>query len=213
GKLKSLGDMYLATFYPKGLGMNLDDPMLVYPSKAYMMNKGFDKNKTGVITPRMVIERINKYYSSFKGKRINVEDNLILETPQKDNKQNHQQDNKPNTEKIAPYHHYIDTNTPINDNDYNQMLRILFANNHGPLEKIVRKTIARQYLPNNTFLIKINYNNTPDNMKNKFNDILSTALISELDAKVFLYKKADKRTANILCNVVGSIDTAFDATK
>lgn len=66
GKLKSLGDVYLAILYPKAMGKADSWTLWEKGTLAYKQNAGLDKNKDGKVTREEVLVTITKMYEEGK---------------------------------------------------------------------------------------------------------------------------------------------------
>ena len=61
GRMKNLGDVYMAIHWPAAVGKSDDYVMYREGSKAYTANKNLDKNKDGVITRKDALVRVNDH--------------------------------------------------------------------------------------------------------------------------------------------------------
>jgi hypothetical protein len=67
GKMKSLGDVYLAIFYPAAVGKS-DDYILPLSENSVNLNKVLDKNKDHKLTKKEITEVIYSYFEFLKKK-------------------------------------------------------------------------------------------------------------------------------------------------
>lgn len=64
GRLKSLEDVYLTIFFPKGVGKDADTPIITKGDIYYDKNSGFDVNPSdGKITPAEISAKVRKVYN------------------------------------------------------------------------------------------------------------------------------------------------------
>ena len=120
GKLNSPEDLYMATFWPKGVGQPSDYVIATKGSNVYKQNyQAFDQLNEGVITKGNVGGSIRSRINSAKGKRIPI-DSLSSSPIIEPSIEDHQQ-------------------------DADELLQELSA--MGPIEKMVKQAIQKKLLP------------------------------------------------------------------
>ena len=147
GKLNSPEDLYMATFWPKGVGKPSDYVIAHAGSKVYEQNKLFDpevvnpetkeKSRSGVITKNNVGASIRSKINSTE-KRISVNSNSL-------------------NEEFA-------SNNP---NDFANEAEKLYnsLNAMGPIEKIVKQAILKTKLPTSKVIVSISGINLENKIK------------------------------------------------
>ena len=191
GRLNSPEDVYMAVFWPIGVGKSSDFIIAKEGSPVYRENKVFDREKTGVITKRQVGGAIKGAIESAKGKRISVNDDSIKEITNKDelkkeklNKEDLKEDREnkndffiseiDSDEKIKllseKLKEEIETTDKL-DEKSNSQIRLVDIANFGRLESIIRTAIEERALEKQSFNIFANecsiqqINKLSDNLK------------------------------------------------
>jgi hypothetical protein len=178
--LNTLHDIYMATLYPAAIGKKDDQVLFKDPDIKYKQNIGFDKEHKGYVTVGDVSGSITGRYNAAKGERIDI--------------------NQPPTLNTVPI-------KSVPDNDIEAMMQKLYAS--GPVEALVKKSIARKVLPTNKYLIIVEGEILP--IKIKTANILISALREDLDADVSLHKNEDE--IHINCELYGSRENTELAVK
>ena len=213
GRIKTPGDLYMATFLPIFVGKPRDYIIgqkdnhnqiagnLTY-HKVWEYNKGFDSDKDGKITVGDVSGRANGYYSAGMSRGMLTPDSVSQNNPIAQGKgsvmpeQSHSQPQSVEQEQFK-------------EEDAHELFNFLFAS--GPIEKIVRRSICKKVLPDTRVLISIGSLDIPFHTRVRFAKILSSALRIELDAESSIHNYGDK--IEIESNISGSQKNVLMATK
>lgn len=193
GRLNSPEDVYMAAFWPAGVGKPSDYIIAEKGGDVYKENETFDPKKTGIITKAQVGGSVQNAINMAKGKRITI-DGKIIDTStmlqDKKQEQNQEQEQKDKEQKDEG----IDIELFSKDANY------------GPLENLIRKAIEEQELPKNIFSISSESNNL-DKLK-----LISHDLEKFLGAKTAFVKDIDNNI-KINCTAYGHKNALYKAVK
>lgn len=188
GRIKSPGDLYMATFLPIFVGKPSDTIIgqkdnkdviagnLTY-HKVWDYNKVFDKDKDGIIRVSDVTGRANSIYNAGV-KRGALTPSSVSQPVQKEKEMS----TSPTSPEVNP--------SQYTGQDARELFNFLYAS--GPIEKIVKRALYEKYLPKNRLLISIGSKDIEFHNRVRFAKVLSSALRIELDAECSMHNYNDK---------------------
>jgi hypothetical protein len=182
GKWSSPTQLYVANFAPKYVRKASDPNTVLYSAKThpeeYDKNKGLDKDQKGYITAGDLARSVqNRPLSDFVAQAINkAKGGINLKDVSFESK-------------------------PENDNA-DKLLNVLFALDVGPVEKIVRHSLERKYLPSSDVLITLSSLSASYPIRMKFAKSVSAVLKEIIDADVSIHTNGAK--IELYCLAAGS---------
>lgn len=184
GKWDSATQLYVANFAPKYVRQATNPNTILYSQNenadAYNKNKGLDRNKKGHITVGDLAKSVHsKKLPEFIVQALAKAKNTSIPTSTSD----------------------------VVDDTTDQLLDTLFA--VGPVEKLVRHSLERQYLPTSNILITLSSLSSPHHIRMKFAQATAAVLKEVIDADTIIYDNGEK--IELQCSAVGSQYTVGNA--
>jgi len=206
GRIKSPGDLYMATFLPIFVGKPPNHVIgqkdnheviagkLTY-HKVWEYNKVFDSNKDGKIVVSDVTGRASRYYKAGMSRG--------MLTPQSVNQSN------PIVAGKGSEMENQNKKDQFGGQDAQDLFKFLYA--AGPIEKIVRRSICKKVLPNTRVLISVGSPDVAFHNRIRFAKVLASALRIELDGESSIHNYNDN--IEIECDIAGSEKNVLMAAK